>query len=256
MEEESLFRSQLEQMKLLARRNHNFIKEEEIKEAFSNIELTTEQLVVMKEYLRESGIKTGISDEDNEDPADVEEELLDEADTSYLVFYLEEIEGLPKYTQEEKDVICRKAFEGDYEAKQNLITHFLPEVVDIAKLYVGQGVTLEDLIGEGNIGLLMSMEILPCLETASEVEGHVGKVIMDAMEAAITAKSEEQEFDRNMIEKINRVSVRAKEMAEDLRHEVTPEELAEEMVVSVDEIFEVMRLTGYKIEGIKESFDD
>lgn len=247
MEEENLFRGQLEEMKLQARRNRNYIKEEEILKSFPNMELTVEQLSIIKEYLKENGIRTDEPDENEEET----EDKLDEVDISYLELYLDEIRELPVRTLEEKEQICRKALEGDKEAKQELVTLFLPEVVDVAKLYAGQGVTLEDLIGEGNIGLLMGIELLPCLETAEEVYGHIGKVIMDAMEAAVVARNEEQEFDRKMLEKINRISTRAKELADDLRHEVSPEELAEEMSISTDEIYEVMQLTGYKIEGIK-----
>ena len=57
---------------------------------------------------------------------------------------------------------------GDEEAKHELANSYLPKVVEIAKLYTGQGVPLEDLIGEGNIGLMMGLELLSCVESVDE----------------------------------------------------------------------------------------
>lgn len=59
--------------------------------------------------------------------------------------------------------------------KHRLIEIFLPQVAEIAKLYAGQGVFLEDLIGEGNVALTMAAEMLDCAQNAKEAEGTIGQ---------------------------------------------------------------------------------
>ena len=60
---------------------------------------------------------------------------------------------------------------GDADAKHRMIEIFLPQVAEIAKLYAGQGVFLEDLIGEGNVALTMAAEMLAdCAQNAKGVQ--------------------------------------------------------------------------------------
>ena len=57
---------------------------------------------------------------------------------------------------------------GESDAQQRLIHLYLPKVVDIARLYAGQGVFLEDLIGEGNVALHSAVEYLNELKQAEK----------------------------------------------------------------------------------------
>lgn len=83
------------------------------------------------------------------------------------------------------------AMAGDSLAQEKLCTAYLPQVVDVAKLYAGQGVYLEDLIGEGNVAVAMGVKMLGALEKPSEAEGMLGKMMMDAMEDYISEYAEE-----------------------------------------------------------------
>ena len=74
-------------------------------------------------------------------------------------------------TKGQKEAITLSAMAGERDAQQSLISVYLPQVVEISKLYAGQGVFLEDLIGEGNVALAMGVTMLGCLENASEAEG-------------------------------------------------------------------------------------
>jgi len=71
-----------------------------------------------------------------------------------LATYLGEINRIPLLSREEEAEVAREAAEGNKAAMDKLVNANLRFVVNIAKKYQGMGLPLEDLIGEGNIGLL------------------------------------------------------------------------------------------------------
>ncbi|MBI9096867.1 MAG: RNA polymerase sigma factor RpoD/SigA [Spirochaetaceae bacterium] len=75
-------------------------------------------------------------------------------DKSIISIYLKEINKIPLLTREEEDIISRKAITGDKDAQNKLIQSNLRFVVNVAKKYQNQGLPLDDLINEGNIGLI------------------------------------------------------------------------------------------------------
>jgi len=79
-------------------------------------------------------------------------------DDSTLSMYLKEINKIPLLTREEEDEIARKAVNGDKEAQAKLIEANLRFVVNTAKKYQNQGLPLDDLISEGNIGLMNAID--------------------------------------------------------------------------------------------------
>lgn len=72
--------------------------------------------------------------------------------------YLKDINKIPMLTPDEEKEIGRKAKEGDIDAKNKLITGNLRFVVSVAKQYQGQGLSLDDLINEGNLGLIRAAD--------------------------------------------------------------------------------------------------
>ena len=71
-----------------------------------------------------------------------------------LSLYMKEINSIPLLTRQEEDRIARKAIAGDNEAQTKLIEANLRFVVNTARKYQNQGLPMEDLISEGNIGLM------------------------------------------------------------------------------------------------------
>jgi RNA polymerase primary sigma factor len=72
--------------------------------------------------------------------------------------YLKEINRIPLLTREEEDPAARGAAHGDQAAKNKLVKGNLRFVVNVAKKYQGQGLPLQDLISEGNIGLINAID--------------------------------------------------------------------------------------------------
>jgi len=78
--------------------------------------------------------------------------------TDPIKAYLKDIRPIPLLTAEEEITLARKIQKGDREARDKMIRSNLRLVISIAKRYVNLGVPLSDLIEEGNIGLMKSVE--------------------------------------------------------------------------------------------------
>ena len=234
----------LQQLKDTARLQENMLTSEQIQEAFDSLSLTEEQMGLIHEYLNKSNI--GI-----DAPSDSDANLTSE-DTSYLNMYLEELKDLPEVTDGEKRAVMMSALAQDSSACSKLTEIFLPQVVEIAKLYAGQGALVEDLIGEGNVALSMGVTMLDCIESIDEIDGFLAKMIMDAMEEYISDDTDSHQAGEKVLDKVNLVNDKSKEMAEELLRKVTVEELAQEMQLEEEEIREAIRLSANHMEYIEE----
>lgn len=243
MNQESVFAKRLEEIRSLAKRQQNMVTKEQLEEAFGSLDIKEEQLEPIYDYLKSKNIGIG-------EPLDMEE-VLSQEEKSYLEEYIETLDGLPGLTEGQKRACIMAAMAGEVQDKEKLLHAFLPQVVDIARLYTGQGLLLEDLIGEGNVALALGVEMLGCLENPDEADGMLGKMIMDAMEEAIEENTRAKQADREVMERVNQVSQRAQELAESLRRKVTIQELAQETLLEEEAIREAIRLSGNKIEHIE-----
>lgn len=276
--QEILFAQTLESVRKLARRQGNRVTGQQVREAFGALKLSEEQLGMVLDYLRQRKVAVvegdggdtlseggaalqGLSDGGaasgawTEDALSLnqlsEDEELSEAETDYLEEYKRQLVGSDEISEGEKEAFTLSAMAGESDAQQRLIHLYLPKVVDIARLYAGQGVFLEDLIGEGNVALSMGVTMLGCLENAREAEGTLMKMVMDAMEEYITENEQEQDKDRKILDKVNKVAEKAKELAKELRRKVTVEELAAESGMSENAIRDAMRMSGFAIEDLE-----
>lgn len=240
---EYLFARKLEEVRKIAKKQNNSITEEQVKEAFAELKLQSQQLDMVFDYLRKHKIGIG-------EPVNPEDYMTPE-EVDYLAEYVQSLGLLPAYTAGEKEAMILSAMAGDRAAQSSLVQLCLPQVVEVAKLYIGQGVFLEDLIGEGNIAVVTGVTMLGCLEHAGEAEGMLGKIIMDAMEDTITAALNETQADQKIEQKINRVADKARELAQILQRKVSVEELVQESGLSEQMIREAMRISGYAIEEIE-----
>lgn len=236
MEQEILFAKTLEQLKRTAKEQGGVIARKQIQDAFADLKLSEEQLQMIYDYMKAGNIRL-------EEEAD-SDNLLTEEDKNYLTVYLEELNGLEEPSEAVKQAVTISAMAGEKEASHKLIEIYLPKVAEIAKLYAGQGVFLEDLIGEGNVALVAGVGMLGCLERSEEAEGMLVKMIMDAMELYIGDNAAVEESNHEIEEKVNRVADKAEELAALLRRKVTIEELAGESGFSREEIEEAVRMSG------------
>lgn len=246
MDQEILFARTLEQVKRTAREQGSFIKKEQVEEAFAGLDLSEEQMALVYDYL--TGHKIGIGE-----PLPQDEYLSDlsEKEKNYLQNYLDELEQLHIYTDGEKRAYTIAAMAGETDAQNRLVEIYLRDVVDIAKLYTGQGVFLEDLIGEGNVALAFGTGMLGSLEKPEEADGMLVKLIMDAMEEFIKDNTDSDKVNKRALDRVNKVMDKAKEYSESIGRKVTVAELSEETGMSEKTIRDAMRISGFKIDYIE-----
>ena len=232
-QKELLFAKTLEAVRKRAKEQNNCIAKEQVEQAFAELALSDEQMEMVYQYLH-----------------------LAEEEKDYLEAYLEELKALPELSDGEKEAVTLSAMAGDLDAQARLTEVFLPDVVEIAKLYAGQGVFLEDLIGEGNVAVAAGVTMLGALEHAAEAQGMIGKLIMDAMEEFIGENAEESRKDKKIAEKVNKVADAAAELAQELHRKVTVEELMDESGMSRKMIEDAMRMSADKIEDLERKVGD
>lgn len=244
---EQQFREQLAALTELAKKQQLCISEEQLAEYFPDTVENEEQKKLLLDYLTSQKISVG-------EKADLDE-LLSMEDKDYLNEYEESLAALTELPKEELEEIMLSAIAGDEDAQQIVLTQFLSQAATLAKLYAGQGVLLEDLIGEGNLALMQAVRNLGCVETETnvydEVSGFLGKCMMDAMEALINEEADEKNADQQMADKVNRVADVAQELYEEMKRKVSPEEICANSELTMDEVAEAMRISGNQIDTIE-----
>ena len=244
MDREILFAKTLEQVRKQGKMQENRISKEQVREAFAELSLEESQLELVYDYLEKHHI--GVDKE-----AAGGEDLAAE-DADYLQEYLELLQDIPELSGGEREALFLSAMAGNLSSQKRLTEVFLPKVPEMARIYAGQGIYLEDLIGQGNMALSEGVALLGAAENAQDAEGMLAWFIMDSMEKLIAEGAENRNADKKLEDKVNHIAELARQLAEDLRRKVTVKELAEETGISEEEIRDVYRLSGYVIEDLED----
>ncbi len=268
MDKEVLFGKTLEELRRKAALQGGFIDKNDIDEMLAPLELDEEKTAMVYDYLKGRGIRWEIRISENgigageiaddggvtlsEKEAVLSEFALDETDTDYLSMYMDELDALPEYSDGEKRAFTISAMAGDKSSCEKLINIYLKDIAQIARIYTGQGVLIEDLIGEGNEALVRGVTLLDSQEKPEDCEGFLIKLAMDAMEELIGDASKAEGTQDKILEKTNKVYDKAMELAESLERRVTVKEVAEFAGISEKAVKEAMEISGYRIEVIED----
>jgi RNA polymerase primary sigma factor len=156
--------------------------------------------------------------------------------------YLREIGKVPLLTAEEEIELAKKIEKKDEEAKNKLAEANLRLVVSIAKRYIGRGLTLLDLIQEGNIGLLKAVEKYDW-RRGYKFSTYATWWIRQAITRAIADQARTIRIPVHMVETINKMIRVQRKLVQDLGREPLPEEIANEMQLPVDKIQHVLKIS-------------
>ncbi|WP_273847023.1 sigma-70 family RNA polymerase sigma factor [Rubrobacter calidifluminis] len=154
---------------------------------------------------------------------------------SLLEGYMEKISRLPLLTHQEEVDLSRRAGGGDAEARAELIERNLRLVVSVAKRYRGMGLPFEDLIQEGNIGLMKAVERFDP-ERGYRFSTYATWWIRQAVGRAISDKGRVVRIPVQMGEKIRKAIRAREELSFELGREPREAEIAERLGWSVEEV--------------------
>ena len=257
------FSEKLVELLELAKKKKNVLEYQEISDFFKDQPLDVDQMEKVFDFLEASGVDvlriTGNSGEDmildddvDIDGLDDEEEVeLDKIDLSVpegvsiedpVRMYLKEIGKVPLLTAEEEIELAKKMEQGDEDAKKRLAEANLRLVVSIAKRYVGRGMLFLDLIQEGNLGLIKAVEKFD-YRKGYKFSTYATWWIRQAITRAIADQARTIRIPVHMVETINKLIRVSRQLLQELGREPTPEEIAEEMDMSVERVREILKIS-------------
>ena len=262
MEEKTLtFDEKLSKLLELAKSKKNVLEEKDIHDAFAGEELTPEKLDRIYDFLDKKHVDVlKMSNDDDMDPdlftEDEDPDPEDEIDMEHIDLsvpegvsvddpvrmYLKEIGKVPLLSPDEEIELAKKIELGDEAAKKKLAEANLRLVVSIAKRYVGRGMQLLDLIQEGNLGLIKSVEKFD-YRKGYKFSTYATWWIRQAITRAIADQARTIRIPVHMVETINRLVRTQRQLVQKLGREATPEELAKELDMPVDRVREIMKIS-------------
>lgn len=241
MENKIVFREMLTEIKKAADAAGNVITQEEIKELLGNLPLEESHYQLIFQYLAEQNIRVVESREEAED-------LPDEEERRSLSIYLEELMELKTETFEDEHALLERAAQGDKEARTRLVESYLPLICEMAGEYEGEDLPAEDLIQEGNLGLLMAMETLAEFDSPAACRAHILNTVSKAMEQALRSGEEERKMGEGIAGRVNHLNEAVQNLEQDLEHKVSAEELSVYLEMPLEEIIDLLRMSGDQIE--------
>ena len=155
--------------------------------------------------------------------------------------YLKEIGKVPLLSADEEIELAKRMEEGDEAAKKKLAEANLRLVVSIAKRYVGRGMLFLDLIQEGNLGLIKAVEKFD-YNKGYKFSTYATWWIRQAITRAIADQARTIRIPVHMVETINKLIRISRQLIQELGREPTAEELAQEMLMPVDKVREIMKI--------------
>ncbi|HHX72438.1 MAG TPA: RNA polymerase sigma factor RpoD [Clostridiales bacterium] len=247
-------RDLLEQGKKYGKLNYK-----EVSAALEDLDMDGDQIDSFFDSLERLGIDLQVDYVEDTEPLDdiVELENIEEVPTEELAdagnvmdglaiddhvrMYLKEIGKVELLSSEEEVDLAQRMVEGDLEAKQQLVEANLRLVVSIAKRYMGRGMHFLDLIQEGNLGLIKAVEKFDHTK-GYKFSTYATWWIRQAITRAIADQARTIRIPVHMVETINKVIRVSRQLLQELGHDPTPEEIAEEMNMPVDKVRDIMKI--------------
>lgn len=234
-------------------RERGFVTQEEILQVFPAPEKNIEELDNFYIRLIEEGVDVFETtaeemEEDNKTPSELEKELevlttLEEGSvTDPVRQYLRDIGKVPLLTAAQEIELAKKAEKGEKRSRDKLTSANLRLVVSIAKKYVGRGMSLLDLIEEGNIGLMRAVDKYDW-RRGYKFSTYATWWIRQAITRAIADQARTIRIPVHMVETINRFNRTQRRMMQELGREPTPEEVAKVLEIDPSKAREIIKVS-------------
>ncbi|MBR2978266.1 MAG: sigma-70 family RNA polymerase sigma factor [Oscillospiraceae bacterium] len=156
--------------------------------------------------------------------------------------YLRDIGKISLLSPEEELEVAKRVREGDPAAKKRMIEANLRLVVSVAKRHMGRGLSMLDLVQEGNIGLLRAVEKFDYAR-GYKFSTYATWWIRQAISRALADQGRTIRVPVHMMETINRISRTSRLLMQELGREPTTQEIAEQLDMKSEKVEEILSLT-------------
>lgn len=203
--------------------------------------LSKEGVDVFESVVEESAVEARVSQADFEKEIEALAKLEQGEATDPVRQYLREIGRYRLLTPEEEVDFAKKVEKGERRAKDKLVNSNLRLVVSIAKKYVGRGLSLLDLIQEGNQGLIRAVEKYDW-RRGFKFSTYATWWIRQAITRAIADQARTIRIPVHMVETINRILKTSRQLMQELGREPTAEEIGERVELTGDRVREIFKI--------------
>ncbi len=253
MDEKRLFNETLSALVDYANANAGHVSADDVKDYFKNIIKDEAQYTMIYAYLNERKILVdGIENNIREDvPSTADSGKPEESKTSTPYKWEQEEAGIVAMYQDElnrtnrlDDAQLRTTFEQFKSGNQNSMTslteHFLEKVMTILPQYQNQGVGTADLIQEGNLAILLTLN---SCDNYDQLENLIHTSIHDAMQALIDEQNGNTRIDEHLVQRVNALNDATVELCDTLKREPTLEELSKHLSLPEEEVRTLMKIS-------------
>ncbi len=239
---------------IAAGRIEGYVTTEEVVGAFPELEEDSDAMAVVHEALLREGID--IVDADEVEAEEEAETLAEEirglevageaVATDPVRIYLRDIGAAPLLTASQEVELAKRIEQGDAEASREFVLANLRLVVSVAKRYAGRGLSLLDLIQEGNIGLMRAVQKYNW-QRGFRFSTYATWWIRQAISRAIGDHARTIRLPAHITEAITKVNRTAQELVQELNRPPTPEEIGQRLGLTADRVRELQTFASQPI---------
>lgn len=252
MRDQNEFMKQMLDLVDFAKAKESRVTKKEVAEFCHEWQLSETQLKLVYDFLDEhnvevSGYSTrcaGAKDRQTDDGKSGGKRVVSEGrdpslnteDSKYLSVYRRELRELREFSEEERNALYERLLAGDESAVNSVIETHLKRVVTLAGKYKNRGVPLEDLIQEGNLALIMTVDMLCGNSSVSNVKKELDRAVRARMIELADSQLESKGLENTIVSKTNLIHEASKVFAEEWGRLATISELAEYTKMTEEEI--------------------
>ena len=259
MGEVQIFKKQLDDLTKQAKAHGSRISVQQIRRALENAALDDKKMQMVCDYLDMMSIE--VFDEDMPAAASG----AGDEHVRSLEHYLDDLTKLSPMDEVEELTLFHMAAEGDEEAREKLTERYLQTVVDLAgeiearekgegqenkasagavRLDLGGEFTAEDLVQEGNVGLILAMKGLERQDSLAAYRAILLNEVTKYMEETVESQKSEMRSDRRILNRMNQLADAAHDLEQELDRKPSLEELSAYLDLPAEEIRDLLSVGG------------